>query len=80
MQSASFPAPETCPIDADSAREPIHIPGSIQPHGILIAVDLVRDGALAAISANASRLAGAAAEPAQPTLAGLLGMKFAQAL
>lgn len=31
-------------------REPIHIPGSIQPHGVLLAFDA--DGALAACSAN----------------------------
>jgi light-regulated signal transduction histidine kinase (bacteriophytochrome) len=30
----------TDPIDTtDCDREPIHIPGSIQPHGVLLAVD-----------------------------------------
>jgi two-component system, chemotaxis family, sensor kinase Cph1 len=38
-------------------REPIHIPGSIQPHGILIAVDRA-DGAIAHASANTEALLG----------------------
>jgi light-regulated signal transduction histidine kinase (bacteriophytochrome) len=37
-------------------REPIHIPGSIQPHGVLLAFDA--DGRLALRSANAEQLLG----------------------
>jgi light-regulated signal transduction histidine kinase (bacteriophytochrome) len=40
------------------ADEPIHIPGSIQPHGVLLAIDT--DGALLAWSDNASTLLGLA--------------------
>jgi light-regulated signal transduction histidine kinase (bacteriophytochrome) len=38
-------------------REPIHIPGSIQPHGALLAFDA--EGRLAAMSANAAAMLGA---------------------
>jgi light-regulated signal transduction histidine kinase (bacteriophytochrome) len=38
-------------------REPIHIPGSIQPHGVLLAVRL-SDGAVAYASANAAEIFG----------------------
>ncbi len=35
--SMNLPRP---PVDLDNcAREPIHIPGSIQPHGVLLALD-----------------------------------------
>ena len=37
-------------------REPIHIPGSIQPHGALLA--FMPDGALAVRSANATAMLG----------------------
>src|ERR1700712_4799503 len=39
-------------------REPIHIPGSIQPHGALLALD--RLGRLSHASANAGELLGVA--------------------
>ncbi len=45
-------------VDLDNCdREPIHIPGLIQPHGALLAFD--RTGALRAWSANADTLLGA---------------------
>lgn len=45
------------PIDLSNCdREPIHIPGTIQPHGALLAFD--RDGRLTDASANASELLG----------------------
>lgn len=44
------------PVDLDNcAREPIHIPGSIQPRGALVAVGAT-DGIVAGISANAAEL------------------------
>ena len=44
----------TGPPDLDAcAREPIHIPGSIQPHGVLLVVDPA-DGRVLQASANAS--------------------------
>jgi light-regulated signal transduction histidine kinase (bacteriophytochrome) len=56
---AIFPA-RTGPLVAvtldDCAREPIHIPGSIQPHGALLVLDSV--GALVSKSANASDMLG----------------------
>ncbi|KAF1700333.1 bacteriophytochrome BphP [Pseudoxanthomonas suwonensis] len=45
-------APEAPDLDA-CAREPIHIPGSIQPHGILLVVDPA-DGRVLQASANAA--------------------------
>ncbi len=51
------------PIDLDTcASEPIHIPGSIQPHGALLVVDPV-DGRVIQASANAAKVLGA--EPGQ---------------
>src|SRR5918998_4979434 len=43
-------------------REPIHIPGSIQPHGILLAVRL-SDKTLAYASANAAPVFGLGSAP-----------------
>lgn len=51
--------PETRPPSFDLAaceREPIHIPGSIQPHGILLTID--GEGRVAAASDNADDLWG----------------------
>ena len=46
------------PVDLDAcAREPIHIPGSIQPHGVLLAIDPA-DGRVIQASANAARVLG----------------------
>jgi len=45
------------PVTLDNCdREPIHIPGSIQPHGALIALD--RLGRIVQVSENADRLLG----------------------
>ena len=47
------------PVTLDNCdREPIHIPGSIQPHGALLAFD--RLGRLASMSANANAMLGLA--------------------
>lgn len=47
----------TAPVTLDNcAREPIHIPGSIQPHGALLALD--RLGRLVCVSVNAEGLLG----------------------
>ncbi|ADV28841.1 putative PAS/PAC sensor protein [Pseudoxanthomonas suwonensis 11-1] len=48
----STPVPEVPDLDA-CAREPIHIPGSIQPHGILLVIDPA-DGRVIQASANAA--------------------------
>lgn len=45
-------------------REPIHIPGSIQPHGALLA--FMPDGSLAVRSANASAMLGELPAPDEP--------------
>jgi light-regulated signal transduction histidine kinase (bacteriophytochrome) len=53
----SLSSPET-PVDLEAcAREPIHIPGSIQPHGVLLAIDAQR-GLVTQASANAGDLLG----------------------
>ena len=74
---SSLPAdPQTLDFDT-CAREPIHIPGAIQPHGLLLAVrepDLV----CTQISDNASALLGLpAAELIGQTLVAGLGEAFA---
>lgn len=57
------------PAAADCATEPIHLPGSIQPHGALLVFDPVGRHLLQA-SANAPDLLGAAVEPGRPWPAG----------
>ncbi len=53
-------------VEADCAREPIHIPGGIQPHGFLFSI--AADGTLLQVSANVAALTGSPAEqaPGQP--------------
>ena len=46
---------------AECAREPIHVPGSIQPHGALLAVALA-DLRIVQASANAEEFLGASAQ------------------
>jgi light-regulated signal transduction histidine kinase (bacteriophytochrome)/CheY-like chemotaxis protein len=53
----------TDPVDLDNcAREPIHIPGSIQPHGCLLATDAMLTTVLRH-SANAPAMLGLAGDP-----------------
>lgn len=61
------------PVDLDNcAREPIHVPGLVQPRGVLLAVR-ESDGTVLQASASAERLLGAAPED-------LLGEHLAAAL
>ena len=54
-------SPET-PVDLEAcAREPIHIPGSIQPHGVLLAID-AHSGHVTQASANAHEVIGLSLE------------------
>ncbi len=55
MNHKNTPLPEPVTLD-NCEREPIHIPGSIQPHGALLAFD--RLGRLTSMSANANALLG----------------------
>ncbi|HEY9240310.1 MAG TPA: hypothetical protein VIP10_15805, partial [Burkholderiaceae bacterium] len=57
--------PSTTTSATDCASEPIHIPGSIQPHGALLVVDPVSHRLLQA-SANAAELLGADIRPGEP--------------
>jgi chemotaxis family two-component system sensor kinase Cph1 len=52
-------------------KEPIHIPGLVQPHGVLLAVDTA--GSLTHASRNARELFPALPEPGSPLLPGHLG-------
>jgi light-regulated signal transduction histidine kinase (bacteriophytochrome) len=63
-------------VEADRAKEPIHIPGGIQPHGFLFSI--AADGIVLQASANGSLLSGAPAEdaPGQP-LQRFLGAEWA---
>ncbi|MGI4861727.1 MAG: ATP-binding protein, partial [Janthinobacterium lividum] len=65
--------PEVEPLRRDTAcaKEPIHIPGGIQPHGFL--VSLTRAGAVAQVSANLPEWSGTA-------VATLLGAPLALAI
>ena len=65
--------PETPPsLDLTACdREPIHVPGSIQPHGILLAVRL-RDKTIAYASANAGPAFGLGSAPLGQPLSGVL--------
>ena len=78
--SAVAPArPMTSSKEVDCAREPIHIPGGIQPHGFLFSVDA--EGLLLQASANISLLNGRPAEASlgQP-LQAVLGKDAAMVL
>jgi two-component system, chemotaxis family, sensor kinase Cph1 len=60
------------PVTLDNCeREPIHIPGSIQPHGALLAFD--RLGRLVCMSANANELLGLALQLGRAPRAAELG-------
>ncbi|MBY4899203.1 ATP-binding protein [Cupriavidus sp. AU9028] len=56
MQQSSNTAARNDAGMADCAREPIHIPGGIQPHGYLFAID--EAGTIVQASANVAELAG----------------------
>jgi chemotaxis family two-component system sensor kinase Cph1 len=62
IQDPTLQAPQDLDLSA-CEQEPIHIPGSIQPHGILLAVRL-SDGAVTYASANAAETFGG--DPASP--------------
>jgi light-regulated signal transduction histidine kinase (bacteriophytochrome) len=56
-------------IDLDAcAREPIHVPGAIQPHGVLVAL---LDGKVVALSDNAERFLGRPVAVGAPALEAL---------
>ena len=68
------------PKDLACAAEPIHTPGTIQPHGVLLAADPAQDFRLVAASLSAVALPGAGPHPLARTLPELLGGAFATAL
>ncbi|WP_322044517.1 ATP-binding protein [Paraburkholderia sp. J67] len=72
-------APASTPAtQADCAREPIHLPGSIQPHGFLVSLD--GEGRIVQLSANTGALAGTTAQALLGApLARLIGEPAAQA-
>ncbi len=64
------------------SEEPIHIPGAIQPHGVLLAIDPLRGFVVVAASRNAE---GMLANPPLPAVIGrdigmILGADFAAAM
>ncbi|RLK38843.1 ATP-binding protein [Cupriavidus plantarum] len=75
--SMSAPTIATNAVEADCAREPIHIPGGIQPHGYLLSVG--EGGIVVQVSANIGALVHADADAVlgQP-LASVLGERGAQ--
>lgn len=51
------------PIDLTNCeKEPIHIPGYIQPHGVLLAINPIDDFRIAQCSRNTEQLLGISAE------------------
>jgi light-regulated signal transduction histidine kinase (bacteriophytochrome) len=66
--------------DRACAIEPIHSPGSIQPHGILLAADPAHDLMLIAASANATTLPGSGGNPFAQPVAAIMGEAFAASL
>lgn len=65
---------------ANCDQEPIHIPGSIQPHGVLLAVD-PKTGAVLQLAGDVERLLGRAPEEAlQMSLGSLIGEDAAERL
>ncbi|HVE06664.1 MAG TPA: ATP-binding protein [Paraburkholderia sp.] len=70
-EAPSSANPTATSAETDCAREPIHIPGGIQPHGYLISVDDA--GRMVQVSANLAELAGAPASS-------LLGQPLSQVL
>ena len=70
---------EQHPVETLCAAEAIHMPGSIQPHGMLLVADPARGMALVAASANAEALR-AGADVLGGTLADVLGAEFAAGL
>jgi len=73
---AELPYSASSAAEVDCAREPIHIPGGIQPHGFLFSI--AADGTLLQVSANIASLTGS---PAENTLGGsiasILGEEWA---
>ncbi|GAB2861398.1 SpoIIE family protein phosphatase [Nocardioides pacificus] len=64
MQERSAHTPAYDAVDlATCDREPIHIPGAVQPHGVLLALDAGLD-AIAMASANCAAMLGIAADDA----------------
>ena len=62
MSVADAPPPQQAGVDLSTcAREPIHIPGSIQPHGVLFAFSAA-DLTVTQVSANVERFIGRTAE------------------
>lgn len=75
--TATVSALPTKAVEADCAREPIHIPGGIQPHGFLLSVD--DDGQVVQVSANISVLVGANVESVLgQALSAVIGERGAQ--
>lgn len=62
--------PSPAPVITACDREPIRIPGAIQPHGVLLVVD-PRTGIVLQASANAVELLRLGASPVESSLAAL---------
>lgn len=71
--------PETTPLDLDAcAREPIHVPGSIQPHGVMLVGDRTTQE-VSHYAGDPARLLGCA-EVVERTLGEILGEGLAAAV
>ncbi len=75
-------APAAAGADPACAQEPIRIPGSIQPHGALLAIDPLRDWTVVAASRNTAELLSAPSigRVIGRGIASLLGQPFAEAV
>jgi light-regulated signal transduction histidine kinase (bacteriophytochrome) len=71
--------PADVPVDLTNCdREPIHIPGSIQPHGAMLVCDA--NGLIAHASENAAAMLGGGGTPVGRTLSDIIGADAAHDL
>lgn len=68
------------PLESRCAAEPIHTPGTIQPHGILLAVETGPDLRVVAASANSGCLTGGETGVLGRAVEDVLGAAFAAEL
>ncbi len=83
-ETAAIPNSASTAVGADftCAQEPIHIPGTIQPHGALLAIDPLRDWTVVAASRNTVELLAfpSVGRVMGRGIASLLGQPFAEAV
>ncbi len=83
VAAASGAAPEAASADPACAQEPIHIPGTIQPHGAMLVVDPLCDWTVIAASRNTIGMLHASASADRVigrSVGSILGLHFGEAV